>query len=131
MNKLLITSIITISALPMAQEVSAEMLTTPSNSVERIAVDAEFDMNKTVRFTPSGQNAVYIYASKRDDNRVLIMDAKWSPFASITSEITETKAHAAGLQFATSEGFKVKLSNAKPYYYEGEFGYAFTYSELK
>ncbi|GIU53171.1 hypothetical protein [Shewanella sp. KT0246] len=124
MKKLIATIAFTLT-LTVAPTIQADVLAPISSTYGHVKASLNFDMTHTENFKASNGLEIKIHASKSDDNRVLVMDSSWSPFAYLTSGITETNAKEAAMEYANTKSIDVQLSNPEEYHHNGSYGYAF------
>lgn len=131
MKKLVIVSIIAASSFTAVTAQANPGIGHIAASVDSLVTSSAFDMSEKVEFKAANGLDVTIHASRDNDNRVLVMDTAWSPFAFLTTNITAETAEAAAMEYAQKEGMNVKLSDSDSYYYDGSYGYAFKVSNAK
>ncbi|BCN26404.1 hypothetical protein [Vibrio alfacsensis] len=130
MKKLIIASILATSAIAGTVQANPGIGHIAA-SVDSFVTSSAFDMSERVEHKASNGLEINIHASRDNDNRVLVMDTAWSPFAFLTTNITEENAEEAAMEYAQKEGINVKLTDAKSYYYDGSYGYAFNVEQVK
>ena len=130
MKKPIIAALVGLAALSLSTA-HADITSPISSSLASLKTSNEFNMDQYEEFRDSSGFEVYIYASRTADNRFLVLDSSWSPLAYFTSSMTEEKARTAGLEFATTFGLTVELTEAAMYYYNGAYGYGFDVTEVE